>query len=119
MKWALVAAACIIAMIGSFFGVVWFLFTREGPDTSHLSEYHSAEVLDLQDTGSAYNVLYRYTYGGQTFYGRSSIQGRSPMEYVGICLDPDHPAQHAHTQTDCSQEERMSEMTGLKEIPAR
>lgn len=103
LKWVLTAVGVASVMIAVFIGVVWFLFTRDGPDTSDLTEYHSAEVLELLDTGSAYNVVYKYVYDGETLYGSTSIQSRdmSVGSTFGICVDPNDPAQHAQTQTDC------------------
>ncbi|NYI80798.1 hypothetical protein [Nocardioides panzhihuensis] len=119
MKWVLTAAGFFIAMIAIFIGVVWFLFTREGPDTSHLTKLHSAQALELQDTGSAYNVVYEYSYGGETFYGSTSIQSRnmSVGSTFGICVDPDDPAQHAQTKTDCGPDGPRNPQEGLKEKP--
>lgn len=119
LKWVLTAVALVAVMIAVFIGVVWFLFTREGPDTSHLTEYHRAEVLELLDTGSAYNVVYKYGYDGETFYGSTSIQSRdmSVGSTFGICVDPNEPAQHAQTYTDCGPDGPSNPQEGLAKKP--
>lgn len=119
LKWILGAVGLFVAMIALFIGAVWFLFTREGPDTSNLTEVQSAEVLELLDTGSAYNVVYKYVYDGETFYSSTSIQSRS-MD-VGstfiVCVDPDDPAQHAQTKTNCGPDGPTNPHEGLKTKP--
>ena len=50
----------LAAMVAIFVGVVMFVFNREAPDTSNLTELHSAQVLDLTDIGSSYRVVYEY-----------------------------------------------------------
>lgn len=119
LKWVLTAVGLVAVMIAVFVGVVWFLFTRDGPDTSHLTEYHSAEVLELLDTGSAYNVVYKYAYNGETFYGSTSIQSRDMRvgSTFGICVDPNDPVQHAQTQTDCGPDGPRNPQEGLAEKP--
>lgn len=119
LKWLLGAIGLIAAMIALFVGVVWFLFTREGPDTSHLTEPQSAEVLELLDTGSGYNVVYKYAYDGEIFYSSTSIQSRSMS--VGstfvVCVDPADPEQHAQTKTDCGSEGPTNPHESVKKKP--
>ncbi|TQL70515.1 hypothetical protein FB381_4450 [Nocardioides albertanoniae] len=119
LKWVLAAVGIVVAMIAIFIGVVLFLFNREGPDMSNLTELHSAEVLDLTDLGSSYRVVYEYTYQGETFYGRKTINGNSLHRgsTFGICLDPSDPAKHAHTHTDCGPGGPLDPKEGLKEKP--
>lgn len=119
LKWVLGAVSFVVVLAVIFVGVVWFLFVREGPDQSHLTNLQQAKVLELLDTGSAYNVVYEYSYGGETYYGSTSIQSRSMHRgsTFGICVNPKQPAQHAVTYTDCSAGEPMSEVQGLKEKP--
>ena len=119
LKWVLGAVGIVVATIAIFIGVVLFLFNREGPDTSKLTELHSAEVLDLTDLGSSYRVVYEYEYDGQTYYGRTTIYSKSMSRgsrFV-VCIDPADPAQHAQTQTDCSPGEPRTPKEGLKERP--
>lgn len=120
LKWVLGAIALMVGVIAVFIGVVWFLFTREGPDLGNYTDLQSAEVIELQDTGSAYTVIYKYTYGGQVFYGRTSIQSRSMSvgSEIGICVNPESPAQHAHTRTDCAENGPSNPEEGLKEKPS-
>ena len=118
-KWILAAVGFLAVMIAIFAGVVLFLFNREGPDVSKLTELDRAEVLELTDLGSSYRVVYEYTYDGQTFYGRKTINGNSMHRgsTFGICLDPSDPAQHAHTHTDCGPGGPLDPREGLKEKP--
>lgn len=118
-KWVLVSIGIFVAIIAVFVGVVVFLFGREGVDTSGLTELQSAEVLELVDVGSSYRVVYEYSVEGQTFYGRTTIYADS-MESgstFGICVNPDDPAQHAETYTDCSAGEPGTLMEGSAEKP--
>ena len=106
-------------MIAAFICMVMFLFDREGLGMSQLTEYQSAEVLELLDTGSAYNVVYEYDYKGETFYGSTSVQSRnmSVGSTVGICVDPNDPAQHAQTKTDCGHDGPRDPQEGLTKKP--
>jgi hypothetical protein len=119
LKWILAAVGFLAVMIAIFVGVVLFLFNREGPDLSNLTELHRAEVLELKDTGSAYIVVYEYAYEGETLYGRRTIfsDRMSRGSTFGICIDPLDPAQHAQTQTDCFPGEPRTPKEGLKEKP--
>lgn len=119
LKWIVAAVGFLAMMIAIFVGVVLFLFNREGPDVSNLTELDRAEVLELKDTGSAYIVVYQYAYGGETFYGRKTISGNSLHRgsTFTICLNPSAPAQHAHTHTDCGPDGPLDPQEGLKEEP--
>jgi cbb3-type cytochrome oxidase subunit 3 len=103
LKWVLTAVGLVAVMIAVFIGVVWFLFARESPNTSRLTEDQSAEVLELLDTGSGYNVVYKYVYDGEIFNSSTSIQSRSMSVGSGfiVCVDPGDPAWHAQTKTNC------------------
>lgn len=119
LKCVLTAVGLVAVMIAAFIGVVWFLFTREGLDTSRLTEAQSAEVLELLDTGSAYNVVYKYVYDGEIFYSSTSIQSRSMS--VGsrfiVCVDPEDPAQHAQTKTNCGSDGPTNPHEGVNTKP--
>lgn len=119
LKWILAAVGFLAVMIAIFVGVVLFLFNREDPDMSNLTELHAAEVLDATDLGSSYRVVYEYTYDGQTYYGRATRSGSivPPSGRISICMDPSEPAHHAQTQTDCSPGEPRNPQVGLKEKP--
>jgi hypothetical protein len=119
LKWVLAAVGMLAMMIAIFVGIVLFLFNREGPDLSNLTELGRAEVLELKDTGSAYIVVYKYSYGGETFYGRTTIFSDSmgSGSTFGICVDPADPAQHAETYTDCGPDGPGTLIEGRKEKP--
>ena len=106
-------------MIAIFVGVVLFLFNREGPDLSNLTELDRAEVLELRDTGSDYIVVYKYVYGGETFYGRTTIFSKSMSRgsTFSICVDPADPKQHAETYTDCGPDGPGTLVEGRREKP--
>jgi hypothetical protein len=119
LKWSLLAVGFLAAMFAIFIGVVVFFFNQEGPDMSNLTELHCARVLELTDIGSSYRVVYEYDVEDQTFYGRTTIYSNSMEEgsTFGICLDPEDPAQHAETYTDCGPDGPGTLMEGLPERP--
>jgi hypothetical protein len=96
-----------------------FLFNREAPDLSNLTDLQRAEVLELTDLGSSYRVVYEYTYDGETFYGRTTIFSKSMSRgsAFSICVDPADPAQHAETYTDCGPDGPGTLVEGRKEKP--
>lgn len=119
LKWVLAAVGFLAVMIAIFVGVVLFLFNREGPDLSNLTELQSAEVLELTDLGSSYRVVYEYNYDGQTFYGRTTIfsKNMSRGSQFSICVDPADPSLHAETYTDCGPDGPGTLVEGSKEKP--
>lgn len=119
LKWVLGGIAFLVGLVAIFIGVLWFLFTRDGPDLSQYTDLQSAQVLELKDTGSSYIVIYEYTYDDDTFFGRTSIQSRnmSVGGSISICVNPERPAEHAHTHTDCSESGPSNPEEGLKEKP--
>jgi hypothetical protein len=120
LKWILAGIGFLAAMVAIFVGVVMFVFNREAPDTSNLTELHSAQVLDLTDIGSSYRVVYEYEIDDQTFYGKETISSKSMSEgsTFFICLDPSEPAQHSLTYSDCGPDGPVSPRQGLKEKPS-
>jgi hypothetical protein len=119
LRWILLVVGFLAAMAAIFVGVVMFLFNREGPDTSNLTELHSARVLDLTDTGSSYRIVYEYAVEGQMFYGKETISSKSMSEgsTLTVCVDPSDPAQHSYTYSDCGPDGPVRVQEGLKERP--
>ncbi|MGH3974664.1 MAG: hypothetical protein ACRDS9_15240 [Pseudonocardiaceae bacterium] len=119
LKWILAAIGFLAAIAAVFAGVVIFLFNREGPDTSNLTELHRATVLEQTDTGSAYRVVYEYEIKGQTYFGKETISSKrmSDGSTFFICLDPSDPVQHSLTYTDCGPEGPVHLQEGLEEKP--
>lgn len=103
LRWILLAIGFLVAMGAIFIGVVMFLFNREEPDMSNLTELHTAQVLELSDFGSGYRVVYEYVVGSQVFYGKETVSSKSMEEGspISVCLDPTDPALHSFTYSDC------------------
>lgn len=118
-KWFLIGVGSLVALAGLFIGLLWLLFVHGGDDASALTEQGSAEVLDLTDAGSSYIVVYRYDYGGQTFYGKKSIYrtGLHRGDTFGVCVNPGDPSRHTEMNPGCPPQGSSGVFEGLKEKP--